>query len=169
MPSIDQQLAERDMKEMEDVPASSEDAELVTRMGVQLLQKGGLDVIKQALNESQDPAQVVGQFLTQLITQLAEQMASQGPFDPRVFLMKDGFLDHILDYIEDQLGLPEEFSDMVYDDVLNMIKAVAMDPPTAMEGGQPPQQGVAPQGGPSPEVAARASPGAPPIPQGGGF
>lgn len=108
---------------------SDEDVEIVTRMGIKLLMDGGaIKQIEQAIRQSEDPGQVVGQFLAQLIAQLAEQLQGQIDLDPRVFLAKGGFLENILNFIEDQLGLPEEFSDQVWGEVVEVIKALANDP-----------------------------------------
>jgi hypothetical protein len=123
----------------------SDDAQLVTMMGMSMLDKGGLQVIQQALQSSQDPGQVVGSFLTQLIGQMAEYTAQTLQIDPGVYVEPNGFLDQILDYIERKLGLPKEFSDQVYGETLEMIKAAAMDP-AAAQGGPPMAADGAPAG-----------------------
>ncbi len=136
-----------------------DDIELVTRLGIQLLmQGGGINQIRQALDQSSDPGQVVGQFLAQLIAMLAEQLQGKIDLDPRVFLAKGGFLENILNFIEDQLGLPEEFSDQVWSEVVEVIKALAMNSQQAAQ----PGQGPAPQPG-----AQQAQPVPPqgPVPQ----
>lgn len=135
--------------------------ELAVRMTVKMLDEGGgLNVIADALKQSRDPAQVVGQFLAQIVGQLAEQLQKEFNVDPSIFLTKGGWLDIILDYIEAELGLPSEFSDQVYGNVLETVKAAAM-------GGEVPEQ--APQGNvPSNGAAPQpAQPGAVP-PQGQG-
>lgn len=108
-------------------------------MGIKLLEAGGLEQIKKALESSQDPAQVIGTFLVQMIGHMGEQLASQFQIDNRVFLAKNGFLDTILDYIEAKLGYPKDFSDQIYGAVLETIKAAAMQPPAPnnVMGGQP--------------------------------
>lgn len=127
MASLDKKPAKG--KEIE----TSEDAQLVTMMGMSLLDKGGLQTIQAALESSQDPSQVVGQFLAQLMGQMAEYTANTLQIDPAVYTEPNGFLDQILDYIERKLGLPKEFSDQVYGDALEVMKAAAM-------GGEAPQQ-----------------------------
>lgn len=131
---------------------SGRDAEIAFRMGVKLMSEGkGLETIEAAINESQDPAQVIGQFLAQIITVLAEKLAGEINLDPRVFLAKGGWLELMLDYIEQKLGYPEEFSDQIFVQTVEVIKAAAMAPE---QGGQPQQQPMAqgqpPQGGPAP-------------------
>ena len=155
--SLDQVQAEEQVGAGKNTQFNSEDVELAVNLGLKLLNEGGgLKLIEQAINQSQDPAQVVGQFLAQIIAKLAEQMRDNYNIDPGIFLAKDGFLDYILNYIEKKLGYPEEFSDQIYSQVLEIIKAAAMGPEApnnVMEGGQsqPPQQGApqpqAPAGG----------------------
>lgn len=106
-----------------------QDVEIAVRLGVKLLSSGGLDQIKAAIDQSKDPAQVIGTFIVQMIGHMAEQLRSQVGIDPRVFLAKGAFLDSILDYIETKLGYPPEFSDQIYSQVLETIKAAAMKPP----------------------------------------
>lgn len=134
--------------------------ELAVRMTVKMLDEGGgIKVIGDALKQSRDPAQVVGQFLAQIVGQLAEQLQKQFNVDPAIFLTKGGWLDIILDYIEAELGLPSEFSDQVYGNVLETVKAAA-------QGGenpeQAPQQGAAPQGNVPSNAGGPAQQGLPP-------
>lgn len=126
---------------------SGQDAEIAFRLGVKLMSEGkGLETIEAAINESQDPAQVIGQFLAQIMTVLAERLQEQINLDPRVFLAKGGWLEMMLDYIEQKLGYPQEFSDQIFVQVVEVIKAAAMDPQQAQGGQQPPMQ----QGQPAP-------------------
>lgn len=139
------------MKEAQKSSGPNKDVELAVRMTVKLLNEGGMDVIAQALKESSDPAQVVGQFLGQIVGQLAEKLNREFGTDPRIFLANDGWLTKVLDYIEGELGLPPEFSDEVFSQVLEVIKAAAMN-----GGQQAPAAPVQP-----------AQPGAPVVDQGG--
>lgn len=139
---------------------SGDDVEIVTRMGIQLLMEGkGLEVIEKAVRQSKDPGLVVGQFFAQLIGQLAEKLAGEIDLDPRVFLAKGGFLENMLNFVEKKLGLPSEFSDQVWSEVVEVIKAAANNPadqnapapgaPIAQQaspGISPPQPGMPPEG-----------------------
>lgn len=146
MPTVEEMKMARDTEATKDVPVAGGDVELLTRMCIQLMNEGGgLDVIAQALNESQDPGQVVGQFIAQLMGQLGEQARGEVNIDMRAFLANDGVLEHVLDYIEGKLGLPPEFSDQVYNEVVEVIKAAASDPQPPSQGGPPPQQQAQPQ------------------------
>lgn len=147
--SLDDVNNERAVEEQRGREVSGEDAELVVRMVIKMLSEGdGLRVIESAINQSQDPAQVIGQFLAQMLGQLAEQLANEVGVDPAVILAKNGALEKILDYIERKLGYPSEFSDQVYAQVLETIKAGAMSPPApndVMGGGQEQAPQQAPQ------------------------
>lgn len=127
-----------------------EDAELAVRMAIKMLNNGGLEQLSNAINQSQDPAQAVGAFLTQLMGSLAEKLRDEANVDPGVFLAKGGFLDAILNYIEDKLGYPEDFSDQIYSQVLEMVKAAAHQPVTPNEANQGQAVGPSQQQGPQP-------------------
>jgi sulfur relay (sulfurtransferase) complex TusBCD TusD component (DsrE family) len=146
--SLDQVNQAKRAEENQGKKYSQEDAELATRMGIKLLTEGnGLKVIHDAINQSQQPAQVIGQFLAQMMGQLAEQLQKEAGIDPGVFLAKDGFLDAILNYIEKKLGYPKDFSDKIYGEVLEVIKAAAMGPQAPNDvttQGQGPQQAPPP-------------------------
>lgn len=140
--------------ETESVPES----EVISMMGMAMLDSGGLDLIGKAIGESQDPGQVVGQVLAQMMGQIAEFAQEQMGIDPAIFLEEDSFLDQILNYIERKLKLPPEFSDQVYGEVLEVMKAAAKQP----EGGQaagPQGAPGQPPGAPAPAPAEAAPPG----------
>ena len=110
----------------------SDDVELAVRLGIKLIREGGgLKLMADAINQSQDPARVVGQFLGQLMGKLAEVVRDKYGIDPGIFVAKNGWLDTILDWIEGELGYPSDFSDKVYGQVMELIKAAAMEPPPA--------------------------------------
>lgn len=146
--SLDQVQNEKQVEQNKGKNYNGPELEMAVRLGAKLLQEGGLDVIKKAIDQSQDPAQVVGQFLAQVMAKLAEQMRDNYGADPGMFLAKGGWLDYMLDIIENELGYPEEFSDQIYNQVLEIIKAAASNPPAPnnVMGGQ--EQTPAPQGAP---------------------
>ena len=165
--SLDQVKAQRSVEENQGKQFKSDDIELAVNFGVKLLKEaGGIKLIEQAINQSKDPALVIGQFLTQIIAKLAEQLRDEYGIDPGIFLAKDGFLDYILNYIEKELGYPEEFSDEIYSQVLETIKAAAMGPeaPNGVMEGQPSQAPAQPQA--PPQGGMPPQPGAMPPPQG---
>jgi len=161
--SLDQVDTERQLEANEGREVPSEDLEIAFRMGVQLMADGGLDMLRKAINESTDPAVVIGQFLAQLMGQMAESLRDEIELDPAVFLAKGGWLDLMLDYIEPKLGYPEEFSDQIYAEVLEIVKAGAMGsgaPNNVMEMGQ---EGAMPQ---QPEMPNAPNAGVPAMPGG---
>ena len=110
-----------------------------------LLDQGGWDVVKQAVN-SQDPAQPLGAFIAQLIMQITEQMAKSGQdMDLRAWLMPGGIVEVLLDMFEAEFDLPPEFSDEIFKNVVKNIQAAMQDPQQQQpQQGQPqqaPQQG----------------------------
>lgn len=138
------------MKDAKKGAGGNRDVELAVRMTIKLLRDGGgMKVIVDAIQQSKDPAQVIGQFLAQMAGQLAEQLRDKYDIDPRIFVAQGGWLEKVLDYIEDQLGAPEEFSDEIYSQVLETIKAAAMGGNVQPQGGQPQpgQEAASPTGG----------------------
>jgi hypothetical protein len=120
------------------------DLEIVTAMAKKMLvEGGGLDVVKSAVGESEDPSSVIGQFFAQLFAQMQESLPQELEISPRVYLAKGGVLEQLLDFLEVKLGLPKEFSDQVWDAVLETVKAAAMAPPEQAQ----PQGPAAPQPG----------------------
>lgn len=166
--SLDQVNLEKEVAANEGASTNAEDLEIAVLMAQDMLDGGGMDVIRNAINQSQDPALVVGQFLGQLIGQLGESLMQQFPdFDMRVFLAQGGWLEIILDYIETELGYPEDFSDQIYSEVLELIKAAASSPEApnnVMEAGG---QGALPE---QPDPAAQPFPAQQPgMPNAGGL
>lgn len=140
--SLDQLQNERAMEDAKGAKVDPRDVELATRMGIQLMTEGkGLDMVRQAINESQDPAQVIGQFLSQIMAQLAEKLQDEFKIDPKIFLAKGGWLEHMLDFIEKKLGLPSEFSDQIFAQTVEVIKAAAQHPPAPNDVLGPDQSG----------------------------
>lgn len=126
--SLSQMNMEENVKDSEGHQVNDEDVEIAFRMAVQMLDDGGLQMMADAIDKSNDPAQVIGQILAQMIGQMAEQLRDEYNIDPRIFLAKNGWLDQILDYIEHELNYPADFSDEIYQQVLELIKAAASSP-----------------------------------------
>ena len=124
--SVDQNVTAKAVDSVSEQPVNDEDIELLVRAGIKLLSGGGIDVIKKAIDSSNDPAQVIGQFMAQLILKMGEDIVEKMQIDPRAFLAKGGFLEELLDHIEQKLSLPSDFSDKVYSETVEVIKAVVM-------------------------------------------
>ena len=137
---------EAEQTAMNEIEVDPDLVETLYLMTVDMIKESGvLKKLGPALQQSADPAQVVGQFLVQLVGHLADVASEEYNFDPRVFLAQNGWLDKTLEFIEDELGLPEEFSDDVKGTVLEMIKALA-------QGEKQPQQPAQPQSGAVPSA-----------------
>lgn len=167
--SLDQVQLEREMQGAKGAEVSDEDIELAVRMGVQMMNEGqGLKVVKDAINQSKDPGQVIGQFLAQIMAQMAEKLQKEFEIDPKIFLAKGGWLEHMLDYLEKKLGYPSDFSDKVYAEVVEVIKAAAQGPDA-------PNNVMDPKASPPPTGPENVPPmdgsgqGAPPQPPQGGM
>lgn len=127
--SLSQLNMEKEVKAAEGTEVAADDVELAFRMAVDMMTEGGgLDILREAIDQSSDPAMVVGQFLAQMMGQMAERLRDEFDIDPKIFLAKNGWLDLILDYIETELGYPADFSDQIYQQVLEVVKAAASSP-----------------------------------------
>ena len=161
MKSLDTQMEPQDQYQGMNKASREEemDLEIAVKLGTKLLKEaGGLDTLQQAISDTQDPAQVVAKFLVQLILQIKDSVASQDiDLSPNIVLGQDGWIVQMLDLLEKELGLPEEFSEDVLDDVVETFKAMAQ----GEQGGQPQQgqpQASPQQGAPMPQQGAPASP-----------
>lgn len=150
---------------MQEVPVDEELAEYVFLLGVDLLEEGGgMQTLQKAVQQSADPIAVIAQFIVQMVGQLSEVLAEEVNFDPRVMLVRGGFVDSISDYITEKLGLEEDAPDMIEQEVLEMIKGLAQgeqqpDPNAQLPAD--PSMGPEPaplDGGPAP-TAIQAEPG----------
>lgn len=103
------------------------DLEIAVKMGTKLLREaGGIQAIEKAIQGSGDPVQAISKFLVQLIMQIKEAVQSQGvELSPKIVLAKGGWVQQMLDVIEQELGLPPEFSDQIFGDVIETFKALA--------------------------------------------
>lgn len=117
------------------------DLQIAVALGKRLMKDaGGLQAVGQAIEGSGDPVQAVAKFLVQLITQIKEAVGSEGvELSPRIVLANNGWVTQMLDNLEQELGLPPEFSDEVFSDVVETFKALAASPQpgTTAPSGQP--------------------------------
>lgn len=135
---------------MQEIPVDEELAEYVFLLGVDLLEQGGgMDALRKAVDQSSDALLVISQFIVQMVGQLSEVLNEEVNFDPRVMLVRGGFVDSISDYIVDKLGLGDEASEMIEQEVLEMIKGLAQGESQPDPNAEPPPEagGMPPQGG----------------------
>lgn len=143
---------EEEEKAMQEIPVEEDLAEYVFLLGVDLLEEGGgMSTLQKAVQQSGDPILVISQFIVQMVAQLSEVLSKETNFDPRVMLVRGGFVDSISDYIVEKLALGEEASDMIEQEVLEMIKGLAQggkkSPPPGAGQGAPMEQAAASGGG----------------------
>lgn len=155
----DPELNEQAMRE---IPVDEEFAEYVFLLGVDMMEEGGLDVLRKAVQQSSDPILVISQFLVQLVGQLSEVLSEEANFDPRVMLARGGFVDNITDYIVEKLNLEEEAIGMIEQEVMEMIKGLAQGEKQPDPNAQVPEDPAMPQAG-------GALDGSAPAPQGVGL
>jgi len=101
------------------------DKDLVSMMGFRLLNNGGLQTLKTAIEQSADPGQVAGQFLAMMTGQLAEYSRNEFGVDPGIFAQPGSFLDQQIDYVKRKLNLDDKFADQLYGETLEVMKAAA--------------------------------------------
>lgn len=129
---------------------SPDEVSLAVALSKKLMKEaGGLNGLKKALSQTQDPAEVVAKFLVQLLMKVKEVLdKEQVELPPESILEDGGWMDQMLDFLEDQLGLPPEFSDEVGGAVLETFKALAQG--ERNQAAAPPQQQQQPQPMPGP-------------------
>lgn len=147
---------EENERAMKEVPVDADLAEYAFLIGVDLLEEGGgMQVLQKAVQQSADPIVVIAQFIVQLVGQLSEVLSQETNFDPRIMLAPGGFVDSISDYIVKKLNLGEEASDMIEQEVLDMIKGLASGEKKSSPQGQAGVESVQ-------QAPVAAPPGAPP-------
>ena len=147
----DESLQAQAMAQAEQAPAQQEyledeeeqDLDIAVNLAKEMIDDGGYDLISTALDQSNDPGQVIGQFLMQLGSQIFENMPEDITLSPRVMLAHDGWVEQVSDYLQEEYEISKE----VMDRAESYIGAMAMQ--MAQGGGQ-----QAPGQAPAPEQAA---------------
>lgn len=88
-----------------------DDLAIALLLAENVIDDGGIQVIDDALNDSNDPGQVIGQFLMQLVSQMSEQMPRDFQFSPRIFFAQGGWVEQISDYLQEEYGVPQDVMD----------------------------------------------------------
>lgn len=132
------------------------DLRLAVLLAEEMIDSGGIDVINQAVEQSRDPAQVIGQFLMQLASQLDESLPEQAKLSKNIFLVRGGWVEQMSDYLQEEYGISREIMDKaeIY------IGSTAQQ--MAAQKAPPPGASAAAVASPAAEVAA-----GPVLPQGG--
>lgn len=139
--AIKDQLEEQDDQPQEDTLSKEEktDLRILLTLTKNLIDDEGHKIIESA-EQSKDPSVVIGQFLMQLASQTLDQV----PFEasPRILLAKDGWVEQISDYLQDEYNVPKKVMDRAEIFIASSAQQMAQG------GNQPPQEGA-----PQPEQA----------------
>ena len=146
----------RQAPEQDGALSEEEEADLAiaVNIGKQLLDEGGGQVIDQALEESSDPAQVIGQFVMQMGSQMEEELPEGLTLSKRIYMAEGGGVEQIMDYLQEQWDVPKDVTDRAE----IFIGTTAQEIAAQQAGGQPQEAVPAEQ---------PAQPMAPSLPQGG--
>lgn len=87
------------------------DLNIMVNLAKELIDDGGIDVIERAVEQSNDPGQVIGQFLMQMVSQLGEQLPEEVNISPRIFFSYGGWVEQVSDYLQEQYDIPTEAMD----------------------------------------------------------
>lgn len=143
--SLDQvEVQEQEQTGQEGEGTNPDHVELVVRLCIKAIQDSDvLDTLEEAVRTSKDLATVFGRFLVQMMGGVLEQIGDRYDMSPNIFLHpRDGVVVVLLDWLEEQLGLPPEFSDQVWPEILEMVKGLAQGQQSAGA-----QQAPQPSGG----------------------
>lgn len=125
-----------------------DDLDIMVNLSKEMIDDGGIDVIDQAIEQSNDPAQVIGQFLMQMVSQLGESLPEDMDLSPRIFFAYGGWVEQISDYLQEQYGIPQEVMDRVEMFIGTAATQMQQGEAAKQPAPQPTQAGpVMPQGG----------------------
>lgn len=124
------------------------DLRIAVNIAEDLIDQGGYDVIQQAMDTSNDPAQVIGQFIIQMGMQMMQELPQEIVISRRIFLAEGGWVEQIMDYLQEEYDVPKDVTDRAEVYVATTVQQMA-------------QQEQQPQAAPEQQVAA------PSMPQGG--
>jgi hypothetical protein len=88
-----------------------DDLAIAVMLAQNMIDEQGISVIDTALEESNDPGQVIGQFLMQLVTQMHENLPPDVELSKRVYFAKGGWIEQISDYLQDEYDIPRDVMD----------------------------------------------------------
>ena len=134
--------------------AEEKDLIIAVSLAQNLIDDGGIDVIKSA-ETSKDQGQVIGQFLLQMGEQIAEKLSGMVDISPRIMLAEGGWVEQISDYLQEEYQIPKVIMDRAEMYVGGMAQNMSLT-----------EQEKAQQGGGA-EAPVPAAPPAPMLPQPG--
>lgn len=120
------------------------DLKIAVLFAKKLIDEGGIDVIDQAVQESNDPGQVIGQFMMQLASQLQENMPEDMKLSPRVFFAQGGWVEQVSDYLQDEYKIDRKVMDRSEIYIATAAEKMAQGQAQQAAQGQPPASGPVP-------------------------
>lgn len=120
------------------------DLEITVRIAERLLSQGGYEVLAQAVEQSADPAQVMGTFLAQMMMQLHEGLPPEMEVSGNVYLAEGGWLDLVGDLIEETLGVEHQLIEDAKIYAAEDSMAAGTEPPPQEQAGAPQQMPAQP-------------------------
>lgn len=120
-------------------PEEEEDLKIAVTIAKDLIDEGGYDVIKQAL-DTKDPGQIIGQFLMQMVSQMNESLPEGITLSPSIYFAYGGWVEQISDYLQEEYDVPTE----VMDRAEIYIGTAAQEMAQGQAQGQPPVTAEAP-------------------------
>jgi hypothetical protein len=88
-----------------------QDLNIAVLFAQKLIDEGGNEIIQQAVDESNDPGQVIGQFLMQMVSQLNEQLPEDMQLSKRIYFAHGGWIEQVSDYIQEEYGVSKKIMD----------------------------------------------------------
>lgn len=133
------------------------DLKIMVLLAERMIDDGGIKVIDQAIQESNDPAQVIGQFLMQLVSQINESLPQDMNISKRIYFCHGGWVEQISDYLQETYQIPRKIMDRVEIYIATAAQKMSQGQvQNAVQGGAPnaavptqppmPGQPTAPQG-----------------------
>lgn len=137
-----------------------QDLKIAVLLAENAIDDGGIDVIRQAIEESNDPGQVVGQFLMQLGSQLVESMPEGMELSKKVFLAQGGWVEQISDFLQEEYKIKRDVMDRAEIYVASSAQQMAQGAQQSGEAAVPGQP-APPMPGPAPAAPSPAAGGMP--------
>lgn len=136
-------MEETEAPERERLTAEEEDdLAIAVMLAENLIDDGGLQIIQEALNSSNDPGQVIGEFLMQLVAQMSESLPQDVELSPRVFLAEGGWVEQVSDYLQEEYEVPRDVMDraeiFIATQAQSMAAGAAQQQQAQMAAAQPP-------------------------------
>lgn len=126
-----------------------EDLSIAVGLAENAIDDGGIDVIRDAIESSNDPGQVIGQFLMQLGSQIVENMPEGMELSKKVFLAEGGWVEQISDFLQEEYKIKKDVMDRaeiyIASSSQQMAQGAQQQGTSAVPGqAQPPMPGPAP-------------------------